>query len=119
MKESNIDLPNDNQGESNIYEVVQPDQERRTSCQSGVYENFSNDQQSFQSDKASSDGQRKGSFQASWDRRRKRSFQSGVYEEVKESDDGEYQNLPCPGEGLQPATVETDNIYEIPEDVAA
>ena len=127
IKASNIDLSNDDQGEKNIYDIPQ----RKRSIPGATYENLPHDQQkkkSFQSNTASRDGQRKGSFQASGDRRRKRSFQSGIYEEVKESDNGEYQNLPCHsnpsyGESLQLATTETsekmDNIYELPVDSAA
>ena len=119
IKASNIDLPNVDQGEKNIYDIPHS-HERKKSGQGAIYENMPHDQQR--------NSQRKGSFQASGDRRRKRSFQSGVYEEVKESDDGEYQNLPCHsnpsyGEILQLATTETsermNNIYELPEDSAA
>ena len=130
IKASNIDLPNVDQGEKSIYDTPHS-HERKKSSQGAIYENLPHDQQSVQSSTASRDGQRKGSIQASGDRRRKRSFQSGVYEEIKETDDGmshECQDLPCHSnpsykKGLQLATTETsermNNIYDVPEDTAA
>ena len=134
IKESNIDLSHDDQGENNIYEDIPYDHERKRSSQGAIYESFPCDQQrkkSIQSSTASHGSQRKGSIQASGDCRRKRSFQSGIYEELKETDDGmshKYQDPPCNsnpsyGESLQLARAETiermDNIYDAPEDTAA